>query len=214
MKDRLNPQQPTDLVWTARKEVAVRTYLSCDAGKDDGSVYTAATGGKYKIVCGQDVDGGDIGYVGGVSFEECMDACDAKAKCKDVAFVNGNCYQKSAIAPLKQAGWVWTGYLIPPPPLSCVSNADDGKLYTTASGHTFEIQCFKDYFGGDIGAASTQSFEECLEVCDTTSGCIDVSYVNGNCYMKVCGRIWITLIEEENFTDIWCLERPKPCTRC
>jgi len=88
------------------------------------------------------------------------------------------------------------------------------STYTTTSGHTFEIQCFKGYFGGDIGAANTQSFEECLEVCGTTSGCVDVSYVNGNCYMKICGRIWITLIEEEDFTDIWCLEHPEPCTRC
>ena len=114
MKDRLNPQQPAGLVWTARKEVPARTYLSCDARKDNDSVYNAATGGKYKVICGQDVDAGDIGYVGGVSFEEGMDACDATAKCKDVALSTATAIRKVRL------GWVWTGYLIPEAPLSCV----------------------------------------------------------------------------------------------
>ena len=93
MKDRLNPQ-PAGLVWTARKEVPARTYMSCDARKDNDSVYNAATGGKYKVICGQDVDAGDIGYVGGVSFEEGMDACDATAKCKDVALSTATAIRK------------------------------------------------------------------------------------------------------------------------
>lgn len=211
MKDRLEPQRTTDYVWTARKDVTTRKVISCDAGADDGYVYTAATGGKYKVICGQDVDAGDIGYVGGLSFEQCMDACDKTAKCKDVAFVNGNCYQKSTIGPLKPAGWVWTGSRVP---LSCDANADDGTRYTTSNGHVFEIQCFKDYYGGDLATVNTQSFDECLEVCDATADCINVSYVTGTCYMKVCVWIRISLPEEDDFTDIYCLERPKPCTGC
>ncbi|KAF1348638.1 hypothetical protein BDV97DRAFT_399202 [Delphinella strobiligena] len=66
---------------------------------------------------------------------------------------------------------------------TCVKNASNGTTYQATSGQ-YEISCGVDYAGGDKGMAWTTSFGACIQTCDSTAGCIDVSYVNGACYMK------------------------------
>ncbi|KIV85057.1 hypothetical protein PV11_00793 [Exophiala sideris] len=63
--------------------------------------------------------------------------------------------------------------------LSCTNSASNGQTYDG-----FVVQCGIDYIGGDIGMAWTSTFESCIDTCAATSGCIDVSYVGGACYMK------------------------------
>ncbi|KAL1651838.1 hypothetical protein SLS61_005209 [Didymella pomorum] len=68
--------------------------------------------------------------------------------------------------------------------LSCWDNHSDGKTFTAKNGD-WEIVCGKDYAGGDMGASSPGSFEECIKDCDSTPGCIDVSFAWPNsCYKK------------------------------
>jgi len=54
-----------------------------------------------------------------------------------------------------------------------------------------------------MAATHTGSFGECVDTCDSTSGCIDVSYVNGACYMKKTireanerGHVWTAKVVE------------------
>ena len=62
------------------------------------------------------------------------------------------------------------------PGLSCAGGADDGKTYTSANGKHFKVICGKEYYGGDLLYANVPTFEQCLDTCSTTEGCIDVSY--------------------------------------
>ena len=51
---------------------------------------------------------------------------------------------------------------------TCVDNFSDGDFF-----QGFEIACGVDYFGGDLAATVTTSFEECIVICKGTEGCID-----------------------------------------
>ncbi|KIW21646.1 hypothetical protein PV08_02226 [Exophiala spinifera] len=63
--------------------------------------------------------------------------------------------------------------------LSCVDDASDGQSY-----NGFVVQCGIDYNGNDMGLAWTSTFEDCIDTCASTSGCVDVSYSGTACYMK------------------------------
>ena len=70
-------------------------------------------------------------------------------------------------------------------PLDCTNNESNNTVYTTAAG-SYDILCKIDYAGGDVAAQTgLASFEDCMELCDATPTCIDVSYApGGTCYMK------------------------------
>lgn len=71
-------------------------------------------------------------------------------------------------------------------PLDCSSGQSDNTIYNTTAG-SYDIICHVDYAGGDIAAQSgLATFEDCIELCDVTAGCIDVSYGpgGGDCWMK------------------------------
>lgn len=68
--------------------------------------------------------------------------------------------------------------------LTCDNNKDDQKTYTAKNGGSYTVQCGVDYWGGDLSSVQTSTFEGCMDACDTTTGCIDVSYSSGTCYMK------------------------------
>ncbi|KFY85691.1 hypothetical protein V500_08192 [Pseudogymnoascus sp. VKM F-4518 (FW-2643)] len=187
MKSKLQTQVDAANIWTARKLTSggtpVAEPLTCDAKKDDAVIYQGSNGGKYKVICGTDYEGGNSGGpLTGVSFEACMDACDSANDCVDVSFIAGTCYLKNQLMPAQVQPLVWTGLKVGP--LSCEGGKDDGKTYTAPNGQAFQIQCFKDHFGGDMGAANVETFDQCLDACGSASGCVTVAYVYGSCYMK------------------------------
>ncbi|EOD43076.1 putative Apple protein [Neofusicoccum parvum UCRNP2] len=68
--------------------------------------------------------------------------------------------------------------------LSCWDKASDGDVFQ-ATNSQWDIICGTDYAGGDMGMSWVDSFEACVRDCDTTSGCVDVSFVWPNaCYKK------------------------------
>lgn len=75
----------------------------------EGITYTASKGGVFTMKCGIDYYGGDLSSASTASFKQCMDLCDANAKCIDVSYVSGACYLKSKIGALSKAGSVWNG---------------------------------------------------------------------------------------------------------
>ncbi|KAI7223962.1 hypothetical protein KC333_g117 [Hortaea werneckii] len=71
--------------------------------------------------------------------------------------------------------------------LSCPRS--DNTLYTATSGRTYTVECNTDHQGGDLASVHADSLLACIEFCDSTNGCVDVSLSGSACYMKsVLGR--------------------------
>jgi hypothetical protein len=69
-------------------------------------------------------------------------------------------------------------------PLDCSNNQSNNTVYDTAVA-SYDILCGVDYAGGDVAAQTgLASFEDCIDLCDETLNCIDVSYGGGTCWMK------------------------------
>lgn len=120
------------------------------------------------------------------------------------SYVYGACYLKQTISTLSNSDYAWTAQLIsdssspaPIKKLSCLNNADDQKTYIAKSGGLYTVECGVDYAGGDLKSIDSTTFQSCMDTCDTTTGCIDVSWVWGTCYMKnvlnskvFLGHVW------------------------
>jgi hypothetical protein len=119
------------------------------------------------------------------------------------SYVYGACYLKQTISTLFTSDYAWTAQLIsdssspePTKKLSCLNNADDQKTYIAKSGGSYTVECGVDYAGGDLKSIDSTTFQSCMDTCDTTAGCIDVSWVWGKCYMNalnpkvILGHVW------------------------
>ena len=67
---------------------------------------------------------------------------------------------------------------------SCVNGQSNMANYTTSAGTVYEIICGQEYYGGDLSLVGAPTLKDCIETCDWTDSCVDVSWVNGMCYMK------------------------------
>ena len=67
---------------------------------------------------------------------------------------------------------------------SCVNGQSNMANYTTSAGTVYEIICGQEYYGGDLSLVGAPTLKDCIETCDWTASCVDVSWVNGMCYMK------------------------------
>lgn len=83
---------------------------------------------------------------------------------------------------------MWTAVRVDAQPfvygITCENNKDDTKTYKAKNGGSYTIACGIDHWGGDLSSVQTSTFEACMDACDATTGCIDVSYSSGSCYMK------------------------------
>ncbi|KAH7049315.1 hypothetical protein B0J12DRAFT_101346 [Macrophomina phaseolina] len=67
--------------------------------------------------------------------------------------------------------------------------ASDGVTYQLASGSTFLIECSVDRVANDLKTVDpVANFAACIQACDTTVNCKDVSFTGGAgagaCYLK------------------------------
>ena len=62
---------------------------------NDGQAYTASTGARFRIECGQDRNGGSSGRVTVSSYEACLEACAQTTGCGSVALSGTDCYIKT-----------------------------------------------------------------------------------------------------------------------
>ncbi|KAK4555213.1 hypothetical protein LTR86_007509 [Recurvomyces mirabilis] len=60
----------------------------------------------------------------------------------------------------------------------------DGTVYTPSPGSYFVIECGVDHAGGDMGSQSAHNLTACIQGCDSTPGCVDVSLSGSACYLK------------------------------
>ncbi|KAK8208030.1 hypothetical protein M8818_004068 [Zalaria obscura] len=59
-----------------------------------------------------------------------------------------------------------------------------GVIFNILDGATFQIECGIDHSGGDMGMVYVNTFEACINACDNTTGCVDVSLSGQACYEK------------------------------
>ncbi|KAK0662016.1 WSC domain-containing protein [Lasiodiplodia hormozganensis] len=50
--------------------------------------------------------------------------------------------------------------------------------------NNYLIECYTDHYAGDMLTTTASTLELCIEACDTNSGCVDVAWVYGSCYLK------------------------------
>ncbi|KAK3994886.1 hypothetical protein QBC44DRAFT_35421 [Cladorrhinum sp. PSN332] len=70
--------------------------------------------------------------------------------------------------------------------VTCVDNKHNGTIYEAPGGSKFKILCGIEYAAENLGAYEASSFVECINLCESTPGCIDASYIDsmGSCYLK------------------------------
>ncbi|KAK8250937.1 hypothetical protein HDK77DRAFT_196568 [Phyllosticta capitalensis] len=75
------------------------------------------------------------------------------------------------------------------PTLLCPNG--NGTTYTATDGSVWIVECTWDRIGGDLGMKTANSLNQCIEYCEATAQCIQVSFVLPNppgdpspCYMK------------------------------
>lgn len=76
------------------------TTIDCDSGASNNTVYTAESGDQFRIYCGMDRYGNDIGSFETDSLVECIETCDITEGCVDVATYEGVCWMKSGMSSL------------------------------------------------------------------------------------------------------------------
>ncbi|MCJ1332648.1 hypothetical protein MMC10_009341, partial [Thelotrema lepadinum] len=165
-------------------DTLIRRSLSCNDNASDGTTYTTASH-SYEIHCGTGYYGGDLSSTNTATFEDCLSSCDSATGCLAVAYVSGTCYLKSQVnSPTINSG-VWGAKRVDAPAqtLSCVNKQSDGTTYQSGQ-RSYSIHCGADYYGGDLSSATTSTLDLCIAACDSTDGCIDVSYSGNNCFMK------------------------------
>jgi hypothetical protein len=234
-KNNLSIANVADWVWTARKNIELQALISCEGSANHNTLYRSPAG-IFLILCGVDYTGGDMGGSPQPSFSECIDTCAATQGCIDVSYSGNYCYMKSALNPPNEAAtWAWTARKVPDdydpenPPNpggevdgggeeegevgsrgpTCVGAGDEGKTFKTENGKRYQIICGREYPGGDLLGVDVTSFKECIERCDATPLCVDVSYVGPGCYLK--GSSAITTLQTAGWVSTaLLLVRPEP----
>jgi hypothetical protein len=155
---------------------------------DDGAQVTLG-GDVFNIHCGADYYGGDLSRVSSDTFADCLTSCATTTGCVSVAYNGNNCYMKSQVSTPRQNSNVWGAVLASSEEafadrLQCPG--DDGQTYTATNGGQYVLHCGADYYGGDLSSLAANTLEDCLNACDTTSGCTDVAYHSDGqyCYLK------------------------------
>lgn len=163
----------------------------------DGATFRSASGAQYRIACGTDYYGNDLQSQQASSFEACMNLCSTTASCTTVSYTGGFCYLKSGTSGSTSNANIVGATLVSSTTsttssstTSSISSSStsqgcvDGAVFRTSSGAQYRIACGTDYYGNDISSQQTGSFEECMNLCSTTTSCTTVSYTGGFCYLK------------------------------
>lgn len=162
--------------------------LSCPGS--DGTTITVGAD-SFNIQCGVDYYGGDLTLTSESSFENCIATCENTAGCIVVSFTGSTCYMKNKNYGAQANANVWAATKVsttaPGTVLSCP--ASDGATYTAKDGATWKVECGVDRYGSDMGLAWSDDLQSCIDTCNTTPGCVDVSYRSGTggagpCYLK------------------------------
>ncbi|KAF2108864.1 hypothetical protein BDV96DRAFT_636555 [Lophiotrema nucula] len=191
-------------IWGAKQDDGTSSKIST-CPESDGTQYRAF-GNIFQVECGVDRRGGDIGPQIYTNFVGCIEACGAHPDCVDVTLSGAACYLKNNLTtPVfdptfwgaqiigtydKQATQVSTTFVAPLPTASGSRCPDqNGTIVTRSCGSRYQVECDVDRFGNDlhVGPYDVYSLDSCIDKCDKTTGCKDISWQPGNpgpCYLK------------------------------
>lgn len=139
-----------------------------------------------------------------------MEDCASTDGCIDVSYVYGACYKKNALNSPTSLAHVWTAKLqvveddTPTATITDAPSTDtatatstaiatstdivcpdsDGSTQVMSTYGTYMIKCGVDYAGGDFMMTDTDTFEECMQTCDSYDECVSIAYVGTSCYLK------------------------------
>ena len=86
------------------------------------------------------------------------------------------------------------------------SNAASTEQAAVVSFRVSSHQC--NAYISIVGSKEAYTLDDCINLCDQTSGCIDVSYARGNpgaCYLKNAQN-------QPNYNNVWGARRTRACT--
>lgn len=190
------------------------TGVSCPASNN--AIVTS--GGKnFTTECGVDHYAGDLTSLNVNSFQHCIDACAQNSQCVDVSLYGTACYMKSNVGAAIANDQIWGAKLqVSGSTSSASTTIGSSTTSTTASasntavvcpaadnttivsnGASFLVECGIDRAGGDMKSLGVSSFQQCIDACATTPGCVDVSLSGSACYLKS------TLAAAVNNGGIW-----------
>ncbi|CAK3895299.1 hypothetical protein AC578_1337 [Lecanosticta acicola] len=72
-------------------------------------------------------------------------------------------------------------------PIVCPAS---NSTIAVSNGLTFMVECGIDHAGGDMKAQAVSSFQQCIDACATTIGCVDLSLSGAMCYLKSSPNIF------------------------
>ena len=125
---------------------------------------------------------GPVLSITSASFYNCIISCGANQACQAISWTAGTCYQKSSTGQLIASGGVSSFVTSTSSAPTCPDW--DGRTYSNTGGD-FTIKCGIDYVGiGDMGSSSQPTFQNCIDTCSTSSGCVSVVYSGDACYLK------------------------------
>ncbi|KAH7121044.1 hypothetical protein B0J11DRAFT_404557, partial [Dendryphion nanum] len=202
-------------------------------GWDGKNYYT--NGKVFYIQCGVDHSGGDLSPgspVYGVDFPGCMDACARNKDCIDVSSSGSACYLKSSLTPVEYNDQVLGAVLVgtydatttkttglpsgasatkgaAPTSSGMQCPAANGTTFTGLCGSQYTIECGFDRGGGDsrFHTKDAYTLEDCINICDQTAGCVDVSWARGSpgaCYLKNAQN-------SPSYNNIWGARQTRAC---
>ncbi|EMD59497.1 hypothetical protein GGP41_004461 [Bipolaris sorokiniana] len=61
---------------------------------------------------------------------------------------------------------------------------DDNECTFSSNGADFKVSCATDFYGGDMGRVYAATVAECMKICASADGCVALSYVGTDCYLK------------------------------
>jgi hypothetical protein len=163
-------------------------YLLSSINNNDVVYKDAVKGGGYNSYPKQQLYGYDIGNYGIVSKpEDCLSKCDQINGCVGVEYWNnsGYCFPKNKDGPPHMAAsndsTVYLKNMGQSQPVTALRipsiNKENKPTYTVYPNYALP--------GADLGPTTTNTANECLDICNKTENCHSVEYNrNGTCYPK------------------------------
>ncbi|KAH7025265.1 uncharacterized protein B0I36DRAFT_367132 [Microdochium trichocladiopsis] len=181
----------------------IKAPLNCKDKSSSGTIFTPeGSSQKYQILCDYQFGGNTLGASKRAeTFEQCVGFCDTTAGCVDVVYSDAKyCWLKSSKTNGYASGGWWTavkvvdgtgsgstntGSTTGVGAVNCFDNSADNTVFTTPLG-TYDIRCNFQYDGDVLGASKrAETFEQCVDFCDSDAGCVDVVWSNAKyCWLK------------------------------
>lgn len=164
-------------------------------GPSQNTQWVASNGKPFIVDCYAEKGSYGWQYTSGSfpTFESCAEVCAAGQfvpGCSYVAWQKDSYYCAMNSQPLEDAQDYFQPYDVISAQLvktlNCHDGSSNGTVFTPpGSTQKYQILCNYQYGGNTIGSKQADTFETCVGLCESTSGCVDVVYSDAKyCWLK------------------------------